>query len=76
MHLSKDASGSNGRDAYWAGHWLQAHRSPAQQLMDITWKKLYAMVRGVAKPGHTRAAARASPKLALASASYLNFTEN
>ena len=39
-----------------------------------TYRCLY-MLRtiGVAKPGHTRAAARASPIIAPASASYLDF---
>ena len=44
MHLFTDASGNDGWGAYWSGHWLQAHWSPTQQSMDITWKELYAIV--------------------------------
>ena len=39
----------------------------------LLFSKLFIIVIGVAKPGHTRAAARASPIFAPASASYLDF---
>ena len=47
MHLFTDAAGSDGWGAYWSGHWLQAHWTPTQQSMDITWKELYAIVIAV-----------------------------
>ena len=47
MHLFTDASGSDGWGAYWSGHWLQAHWTPTQKSMDITWKELYAIVIAV-----------------------------
>ena len=39
-----DTLGNNGWGTYWPSHWLQAHWSPIQQSMDITWKELYAIV--------------------------------
>ena len=47
MHLYTDASGNEGWGAYWSGHWLQARWSSSQQIMDITWKELYAIVLAV-----------------------------
>ena len=47
MHLFTDASGKESWGASWSSLWLQAHWSPNQESMDITWKELYAIVVAV-----------------------------
>ena len=47
MQLYTDASGTQGWGAYWSGRWLQHRWSPAQHLMNIAWKELFAILPAV-----------------------------
>jgi len=47
MQLYTDASGTQGWGAYWSGRWLQRSWSPAQRLMNIAWKELFAILIAV-----------------------------
>ena len=52
MNLYTDASGSEGRGAFWSSWWLQSHWSPAQSVKPILWKELFAIVNAVNTWGH------------------------